>query len=70
MRRLWDLDLGARGVEEGEDRVGLPEASAQGNKGRADDGGGFSDPGAVGRARECWQGGVFAGFELMAHAPK
>lgn len=36
-------------------------------------GGGFSDLGAVGRARECcWEDGVFgqAGFEVMAHVPK
>lgn len=59
--RIW----GPEGPEEGEDWEGLPEGSAQGNEGRADGGGG-----AVGRAGECWQDGVSAGFEVMAHAPK
>lgn len=53
--------------------MGLPAGSAQGNQGRVDRGGGFSELGAVGRARECcWEDGVFgqAGFEVMAHVPK
>lgn len=52
--------------------MGLPAGSAQGNQSRVDRGGGFLDPGAVGRARECWEDGVFgqAGFEVMTHVPK
>lgn len=65
-------DPGQEGVEGGKDWVGFPEGSAQGDKGRVDDGDGHSDRGAAARAGECWLESGFghAGFEVMPCVPR